>query len=579
MSITPELLTFGVGVDTSSAESGLASLGQSVDGVAVGLEDRLNGAAGGLANLSKNSSTASRGMSGLASVVALVDPKLAGVIRSVGSLARGLQVLKLGFGPLAVVLAAATAGFALYQREQERVSAEMEAAETRASNLSDALQKVADSARDIEDQIRLVNGQIDSFGVAAETQATTARAASDAVVAGYDAQIEASKNLLETLEMEDRRAKNHVLLEKRNAEERAEIAAAALETERASLARLTQTRDEEIARLDRQIDTIELMADFHRESREAQERDAEAKEASARAQQAATAADRERMNALADLASLQDEVARIEEGATLAVLTPLQRLNAEYDAKIERLQAIQELSMGQVETEGAVAALRLQSMEQERALREEITRERLAQTDELINKIESDSQRERELARQVQTEIAGGITSLSSIAEGAAKRRADADEQNAKKLFVLSKALGLTQIAIDTAVGVQKAVAQNAGNPILMAARIAGVVASGAAQAAAVSSQSLHQGGQLAPDEQAVRTVVLRDERISPDGRVMSPEATRRMERGEAGQGARVVPVPQFQHFGVFFADMVESGGTPLHDLINLGRDVGRAGY
>jgi len=40
-----------------------------------------------------------------------------------------------------------------------------------------------------------------------------------------------------------------------------------------------------------------------------------------------------------------------------------------------------------------------------------------------------------------------------------------------------------------------------------------------------------------------------------------------------------VVPVPQFQHFGVFFADMVESGGTPMHDLINQGRDVGRAGY
>ena len=568
----------GVGLDASQVTSGLAEIGDATDGVAVGLEDRLSGASSGLANLAKGSTTASRGMSGLASVVSLVDPKLGGVIRSVGTLARGLQVLKLGFGPLAVVLGAATAGFALYQREQERVAAEMEAAEARANNLSEALQRVASSARDIEDQVRLVNGEIDRFGLAAETQAQTAQAASDAVVEAFDAQIEASQSLLNTLEFEASRTATNLKL-KRGTKEAAEAAAAALATEEANMARLTQRRGEEIARAERQIETIELMAEFHRESREAQEREAQAREASAEAQRRATAADRERIASLEELERLHDEVARIEQSAALAIMTPLQRLNAEYDAKIERLQAIQELSGGAVETETALAALRLQHMEQERNLREEITRERLAHADEVINKIEADAIREREIRMAVQSEVAGGISSLSSLAESAAKRRADADTENTRKLFALSKALGLTQIAIDTAVGVQKAVAQNAGNPVLMAARIAGVVASGAAQAAAVSSQSLHQGGQLAPDEQAVRTVVLRDERITPDGRVMSPEATRRMERGEAGGAARVVPVPQFQHFGVFFADMVESGGTPLHDLINRGRDIGRAGY
>lgn len=578
MSAPQELLTIGVGLDTTAVESGLASLGDATDGVAVGLEDRLSGASSGLADLAKGSTTASRGMSGLASVVSLVDPKLGGVIRSVGTLARGLSVLRLGFGPLAVVLGAATAGFALYQREQERVAAEMEAAEARANNLSDALQRVATSARDIEDQIRLVNGEIDRFGMAAETQAETAQAASDAVVDAYDAQIEASQNLLNTLEFEASRTATNLEL-KRGTKEAAEAASAALATEEANMARLTQARGEEIARAERQIETIELMADFHRESREAQEREAAAREASAEAQRRATAADRERIASLAELERLQEEVGRIEESAALATMTPLQRLNAEYDAKIERLQAIQELSGGAVETEAALAALRLQNMEEERNLREEITRERLAQADEVINKIEADAAREKEIIMAVQSEVAGGISSLSSLAATAAKNRADADEQTARKLFALSKSLGLTQIAIDTAVGIQKAVSQNAGNPILMAARIAGVVASGAAQAAAVGSQSLHQGGQLAPDEQAVRTVVLRDERITPDGRVMSPEATRRMERGEAGGAARVVPVPQFQHFGVFFADMVESGGTPLHDLINKGRDIGRAGY
>jgi len=72
---------------------------------------------------------------------------------------------------------------------------------------------------------------------------------------------------------------------------------------------------------------------------------------------------------------------------------------------------------------------------------------------------------------------------------------------------------------------------------------------------------------------------VLRDESIDETGRVMSPEASRRLERGESAGRAQVVPVPQYQHFGVFFADVVESGGTPMHDLIYQGRDVGRAGY
>jgi len=59
VSITQELLTFGVGIDTSNAEAGLASLGSAADGVAVGLEDRLSGASDGLKDLGKQSGTAS----------------------------------------------------------------------------------------------------------------------------------------------------------------------------------------------------------------------------------------------------------------------------------------------------------------------------------------------------------------------------------------------------------------------------------------------------------------------------------------------------------------------------------------
>ena len=582
MSITQELLTFGVGVDTSAAEAGLASLGDATDGVAVGLEDRLSGASAGLKDLGKGSAGASRGISGLGAMISVVDPKLGAMVRQVGSLSRGLQMLRVVSGPLAVAIGVATAALLVYNASQEIAAKRTAEAAERSERLTTAMEAQAELTRTLQRETDLLTGATDRHRLSLEEQIQAQKEAGSAARVAIAQQIGA---------LRAQKQEQQEVTESTFAGRRAQILA------RAEINRL----DRDIASLTRQrqasIDTqAENISQAHRNTA-AMRRESTATEEATTATRARAAAVEEltakqaaaiqKEDALTErqkvakeaLGELSAEAARIEEEATLAVLTPLQRLNAEYDAKIERLQAIQELSMGQVETEGAVAALRLQSMEQERALREEITRERLAQTDEVINKIESDSQREKELARQVQTEIAGGINSLSSIAEGAAKRRADADAQNARKLFVLSKALGLTQIAIDTAVGVQKAVAQNAANPILMAARIAGVVASGAAQAAAVSSQSLHQGGQLAPDEQAVRTVVLRDERISPDGRVMSPEATRRMERGEAGQGARVVPVPQFQHFGVFFADMVESGGTPLHDLINQGRDVGRAGY
>ena len=577
MSITQELLTFGVGVDTSSAEAGLASLGSTADGVAVGLEDRLSGASDGLKDLGKQSGTASRGIQGLAAVVSLVDPRLGQVIRSVGTLARGLSVLRLGLGPAALAVGALTAGLALYQKEQQRAADAMAAAQARADNLSDAMQRVADSARDIEDQIRMVNGEIDSFGLAAETQADQARAASDAVVSAYDAQIEASQALVNQLTTEDNRQQNLLRLRRGN-EQRAQAAAAALAAEEATLSRLTEARAQEIARVERQVEVIDLLAEFHRESRDAQEREAAAREASAAAQRAAAAADRERLASLSDLQRLMDEVSSIQAQAAGEQLTENERILAGYDAQIERLAEIQRITGESADIEAA----RAEVMAARRAAEHEIALENQAELDRLRDEAHQKEldhiAEERSKRIAAQQEIAGALRSLGSLSMQVAKSRADADRHAAQRSLAVAKALGLAQIAVDTAVGVQKALANAAGNPVLAALGIASVIAGAATQAAAVASQSLHQGGQLAPDEQSVRTVVLRDEAIDDGGRVMSPEATRQMERGHSG-AARVVPVPQFQHFGVFFADMVESGGTPMHDLINQGRDVGRAGY
>jgi hypothetical protein len=578
VSITQELLTFGVGVDTSNAEAGLASLGASADGVAVGLEDRLSGASSELKEMGKQSSGAARGIQGLAAVVSLVDPRLGQVIRSVGTLARGLSVLRLGLGPAALAVGALTAGLALYQREQQRAADAMAAAQARADNLSDAMDRVADSARDIEDQIRIVNGEIDSFGLAAETQADQAQAASDAVVSAYDAQIEASQTLVDQLATEDSRHQNLLRL-KRGSQQRAEEAAAALATERANLARLTDARAQEIDRVERQVEVIELLAEFHRESRDAQEREAAAREASAAAQRAAAAADRERIASLAELERLMDEVASIQAQAVGDQATENQRILDSYDAQLERLAEIQRIAGESAEIDAAradVIAAREES-EFQMFLTHQAEKARLEeeQHQRALEIIET----ERQARLQAQQDISSALASFGQLSLSIAKKRTDADQKAAQRALNVSKSLGFAKIAIDTAIGVQKALSESAGNPILAALGIASVIAGSITQTAAVASQSLHQGGQLAPDEQSVRTVVLRDESIDETGRVMSPEASRRLERGESAGRAQVVPVPQYQHFGVFFADVVESGGTPMHDLIYQGRDVGRAGY
>lgn len=577
MSITQELLTFGVGVDTSSAEAGLASLGSTADGVAVGLEDRLSGASDGLKDLGKQSGTASRGIQGLAAVVSLVDPRLGQVIRSVGTLARGLSVLRLGLGPAALAVGALTAGLALYQKEQQRAADAMAAAQARADNLSDAMQRVADSARDIEDQIRMVNGEIDSFGLAAETQADQARAASDAVVSAYDAQIDASQALVNQLATEDSRHQNLLRL-KRGNEQRAQAAAAALAAEEANLSRLTEARAQEIARVERQVEVIDLLAEFHRESRDAQEREAAAREASAAAQRAAAAADRERLASLSDLQRLMDEVSSIQAQAAGEQLTENERILAGYDAQIERLAEIQRITGESADIEAARAAVTSAREEAEFQMFLDHQAEKSRIEEEAHQRALDIIEEERQRRLAAQSDISSALDSFGRLATQVARKRAETDEKAAQRALSVSKSLGFAQIAIDTAVGIQKALSQAAGNPVLAALGIASVVAGAATQAAAVGAQSLHQGGQLAPDEQSVRTVVLRDEAINESGRVMSPEATRRMERGDSGR-AQVVPIPQYQHFGVFFADVVESGGTPLHDLIYQGRDVGRAGY
>jgi hypothetical protein len=495
-------------------------------------------------------------------VISLVDPRLGSAVRSVGALARGLGVLRLGLGPAAVAIGAITAGLAIYQRQQEKAAREMAEAEERADNLARALDGVSESARSVEEQVRIASGEIDSFGIAAETQAVEAQAASDLVVAAYDAEIQATENRIASLRAEVKQGKN---------------VSDELREQRLELIDLTSARDDEIERVERQIDTIGLLLEFREESRKAIEDEADAEREAAKARRNQEKADRERASAL-------EELDRIDTDARRSAMTDEAALIDQYEERIDRVRELGQLT-GQ-DVSSTVAALELAAQKELMELRDqEVEREKQRQSQIKAEKMRKEQEETAFLKEQererfenrvaLESEILSLVGSLGDIAALSAQKRANEDEKAARRSLAIAKTLGIAQIAIDTASGIQKALATFVANPILATAGIAALVAGAATQAAAVSSQTLHQGGSLAPDEEAIRTVILRDEKITPDARVISPEGSRRMERGEDG-GARTVAIPIYQHFGEFFADVVEGGGTPLHDLINQGRDVGR---
>ena len=537
------LLTFGVGVDTSAAEAGLASLGGSAEGVAAGLEDRLASASDGMKDLGKQSSQASRGIQGLASVVSLVDPRLGQVVRSVGTLARGLSVLRLGLGPAAAAVTVVTGALYLYQKEQQRAKDEMEAAEARADRFAEALQGVATAARSIEDQIRLVNGEVDQFGLAAEQQSSAVRSASDSLVQSYDEQIKASKERISSLREEVRSGKN---------------VSAELRAERKNLSELTGARSMEIDRAQRQIDTIELMADFYRENRAAAEAEAEAsrqaaeqarRNAEARRQQAEALAEVERQQR--QLASMVSEVAALEKAAANSLLSDEERIISSMNDRLARLQEIAQTTQGYVDTERAENAIRMQAAQQLTELDQQRHEAKMAQIAR-----EKDAQRQ---ATQDQIRMATDLAGTTSqfIAMGFKDKQA-------------------AQVAEGTSAAILAGINTIASNPTPLGIAQAGLnVALAMAQVAKMRSvqPSFHRGGF---GDEFTANMRRGEAVLSTQGRqMMGDEAIRRANRGQAPQeGGGVIEVRQFYRhrpFDEFARDNLERGG-PVTSAINGSR-------
>ena len=526
MSITQELLRIGVGVDTDPAISGLRDFVGEAEGALSPLEGTLSQASDGLREVGKQSGTAARGMSGLASVVSLINPQLGTAIRSVGNLSRGLGLLRLGLGPAALLVGAVSAALYHYNTEQERAA------------------RLAASAASANDALRASQDRL---------QATLS---------------EVEETLGDTLDIEERliRVRQQAFAESLPGFQ--DMARAVNESHREVLRLEGEYRD--LMAMNASDTSIQIGLDKLNEQiavhRQLQ-------------------ADQNVMiDNLREMVDLREELAIAEHDEEEAARENLRLSHQQIEADTQRLELIKGIAEEQYR---ASEERKNQIIEEARLLADkeaetaayldDLDRQRAAAQQERNQILQDQRRRIAEERAQMEAEIGSVIEDVTDLALMSARKKADEDERAARRSLAIAKTLGLAQIAIDTAIGIQKALAQFVVNPALSVASIASLVAGAATQAATVASQTLHQGGTLSPDEQQVRTVILRDEAVTQGGRVLSPEASRRMERGEGG--AQTVVIPAFQHFGEFFADVVESGGTPLHDLIYEGRTLGRVGY
>ena len=564
MSVAPELLTFGVGIDTTQVEEGLAGIGPMTEEATEGMEERFGGAADGLKGMGTQATGASRGVSGIAGAVSLFNPKLGKSIRQVSMMTRSLQALKIGLGPVGIALATITAAWVIYADLQERVRARAQESAEQIEALNAALQAQGGPIDSMMERWRAFTTGIDAATLAQEKEEQQIIALGDTTIAALDDMIATERERLLVAKQGSRANAGF----QENVDRLTE-----------SVADLTNQRAAEVGKIEDQITVSRGLLEIHNETIESEEVLRERAEAAARARREQADATAESSKELAEHSRLAAQVAGIEAEGAASVRSEFEELQFVLEQKLLTLKEIQTTSEGSIEIEGARAAALMQYERELAALQTKFAREahvrRLAGAEE-DKQIAAEQTAQRNESFQDASSIAG---SLSAMAAQAAKEKVETNRRAAQVILNTSKALAIAEVGVNLRAGIQAALARTAGRPVAAAIAVGAQLLAAATNVAAISAQKLHQGGQLAPDERRRGgAVVLDDERVlSPEAsRRLGGEAARRMERGEE-RGGRGSP-DIYRHFGLFFDDVIEGPATTLHNYVEQDRDTGRRG-
>lgn len=280
----------------------------------------------------------------------------------------------------------------------------------------------------------------------------------------------------------------------------------------------------------------------------------------------------------------QDSAEKIASaGIKAATKMAKESLRAEEDATKKRQEMNNKLINDSMQALNAVAsaitASTSKGLEDVRVRREEIESEQASEIEHL-SKLRDDA---LERGDQKEASILSKRLNASKQAHNKEIAQINAEEDRKKKAalaaFAITKALALTQIAINTA----RAIVEAAPNPFLMAA--AGAV--GAVNAAVVAAQpppKFHSGGYvtagggLNPDEVDIRAktgeFVVSTQGVRAAG---GPDNLAALNRGEGMGGGQVVIQNVYGHrvFEAFVQDNLKMNGR-LSRAVRYGRDSGR---
>ena len=456
---------FTIRGDASQLE---AELGRARDGLEdlEGAADDTSGVLDGMGRQAGKLNSVFSGLSrggirGVGTAISAVNPAAGRMVSVFGRLAAIS-------GPLTIAVAAVGAAMMAYKYHTDAAADAAEAAAGRVEDLTRALDDQSDIAASINNDFRLITGEIDALGLASEKRSAKVQEAGDAVVAVIDRQIEAQKELI-AAEKQTRAAQLGV---------KDGVNALTLE-----LTAMEKARAEAVTNTENQLQLVAGIEMVKREMKESNEV----------------------LRRRAELQRIAAQNARERGQAEAAAILSVQAAEAAAEAERQKKQTAEEERRDKF----------LAGLDEYARKKEE----------------EEEAAAARALARQetIQAGVSDMMRGTASLSATLSDQMAEDNVKGAKVMFKISQAAALGDIAMATSVAIMKALGNPLGGRIA-AAGIAMTGAAQTAIVMAQKPPAEHlgsgmpgSGDPLAPDERlSGARRILAQELSGPGGTVNS---------------------------------------------------------
>ena len=529
-------------------------------------------------------------LAGMAGTLDMINPALGDAARTAGELSGGIEAVakatfKLNPIMLAVgaAVAAAAAAYFYFTNEAEAAEEATEDAAKEAEKAAKIYETLEKALQRVSDEWAVYTGELTDLDVKQRQAARTLTDQHAPAIGLHTEKLAELKEEMSALEgADDGRTKNlrEQLATMGDATAEQRKLTKAIKEEEKAIAALGEQRETAIHRAQVLIAEKEL---------ERIERD-RAKKATGRATKTtkdATKAEKERAEVILTSASAmgemearetarlgaQEQLSALIKSTNADQLSGVDEILEKQDDRIRQIEALEMAHQDLFGVQEAINAARARGERDIQALQNETAEERHDQIADMMDEYNAALKEQSEIMRAGQVEFfANSAEAFATFSE----LSADAQGKWSIRLFRLSQAAALGEIAMNTAEAATKATAQLG---IFAPPAIAAIVALGAAQAAVVASEtppSFHAG--MAPDERNARLLqgegVLSRQGVASAG---GAQAVRDLNSGQGSSGQIVVQnVYRHRVFDSFVQDNLNRAG-PLRSALKRGS--GRVGH